>query len=1164
MMKKSYTKNIFRTVKSTLSRFLAIFAIVALGVGFLAGLLAAPDDMRLSADTYYDDTAMYDIRVVSTLGLTEDDLKLVRQEGSVESVLPVFDSDLVYLSDEGDSYTTRVLTLPRKGDPEINRFVLQSGRLPEKAGECAVVLTKSIVENGDWIGETLALDRDGDEENGRKDGLPGSLTVVGTVKSSAYLSMEQEYTTVGSGAIGLTVCTVADSFDLDYFTGFYLTLKGAKELNSFGAEYEKQVSAAEDALEALGEKRSLVRYEEIVAEANEKLDDAKAEYEDKKAEAEEKLQDAEKELRDAEQEIADNLQKLDDAKKELETGRAELEANRADYYEQIFSAQGQLDSGYAQIAQYQTQLDSGRKQLQDGQKQLDDGCAQLDAGDAELAQAKAQLDETEADISALEQGKSAFWQAAAQLGLPSEDVSDAATIAAIGQLSLLSPELAGQFAPLQAGLEAMAAQGTDTETARAQLDAGKAEYEKNLAIAQRARQELDKNQKELTAQKAQLDAQQAALDSQRAELDENAAVLAQTKAEAEARFADAQKQLDDGQAEYDDGVKKLEEGKAELEDGKKEYADSKAEAEEKLQDAEEQIRDAESKIRDIEEGQWYVFTRDDNAGFASYASNAEKIAAIAAVFPVFFFLVAALVALTTMTRMVEEERQQIGTLKALGYSSAQIAWKYIVYAALASIAGSVFGLLAGFRLFPYIIINAYNIMYDIPRALTPFSVPYALFSSAAVIACTLTATLSACRAELRVAPASLMLPKAPKAGKRVFLEYITPLWSRLKFTRKVTARNLIRYKKRFFMTVIGISGCTALLVTGFGVKDSVSHIVSLQYDELNQYQLLVGLKDESALEGGNLQAILTDEEQVVGYLPVLQDSGKMVPRKNDPADAVTIFVPSDVSALPDYFTFRHRTDDVPVTYDENAVVVTEKLTERQHLKVGDDITVENSDGRKASFTITDICENYVAHSLYISPKAYEKAFGQPPEMNMILCKLPMDENGNEAMDEEELSTRLLECRDVAAARFTTELSESFGNSIKSIDSIIVVLIISAGALAFVVLYNLTNINISERIKEIATIKVLGFYDGEVSAYIYRENAVLTLIGDAIGLVLGVFLHQFVIRTAEIDIVMFGRSVYPMSFVWSALLTLVFSVLVNLVMHRKLKKISMVESMKAPE
>ncbi len=1162
MVNKTYSKTVLRTIKGTFSRFLAIFAIVALGVGFLAGLLSSPEDMRISADAYYDDTNMYDLRIVSSMGLTEDDLELVRQTEGVEAVLPVRDTDLVLLSNDGDSYTSRIHTLPKEGDPEMNTPVLLSGRMPEKAGECVVVQTKSIVEGQDWIGQTMAVEReeetDGEDED---DGLPDSFTVVGMVKSSVYMSMEQEHTTVGTGTVGLIAYTVDESFDLDYYTGFYLTLEGARALNAFTEEYEDLRDGAVDLLEPLGEDRAEVRYEEIIGDAEQELADARKEYEDGKKEAEEKLSEAERELNNAEKEIADNEQKLADAKKKIDDGWAELAQNRADYESQTASAQSQIDSGYAQISQYQAQLDQGQEQIADAQKQLDDGYAQLDAGDAQLAAAKTKLDETEQNLDAIAAGKDGLWQIAGAMGLPVTDQSDTGALALIAQLEDVSPEVGGQFAGLKAGLEALAAQGTDSDQAAAALEAGKSEYEKSLAAAQAARTELDENQKQLDQQTASLKEQQSQLDAQKAELDASAATLAATKASSQAQFAEAEEKLDDAQRQYDDGVKELEDGKKDLADAREEYEESKTEADREIRDGEEKLLDAESKIRDIEEGEWYVFTRDDNVGFSSYASNAEKIAAIATVFPLFFFLVAALVALTTMTRMVEEERQQVGTLKALGYSSGKIAGKYLFYAAFASVLGSAAGLAFGLRLFPYIIIMAYNIMYDVPRALTPFNLPYSLFASLAAVFCTLAATLSACWAELRVAPARLMLPKAPKAGKRVFLEYITPLWSRMKFTQKVTARNLLRYKKRFFMTVIGIAGCTALLVTGFGLKDSISHIVTYQYDELNQFHLMVSLKDESALDGRDFQNLLQDETKIAGWLPVMQNEGQMVPKSGDPKDSVVIFSPQDVEKLPEYFNFRHREDHSPAIYDENAVIVTEKLAERQHLKVGDQITVKNQDEKEASFTITDICENYVSHYLYISPSAYEKAFGEKPEINMVLCKLP---EGMSAAEEDSLSSSLLECRDVAAARFTTELSESFENSISSLDSIVLVLIISAGALAFVVLYNLININISEREKELATIKVLGFYDREVSAYVYRETAILTLIGTAAGLVLGVFLHQFVIRTAEIDIVMFGRTVFPLSYVWSALLTILFSACVNLVMHKKMKKISMVESMKAPE
>lgn len=1173
-MAKTYGKNIFRTIRSTLSRFIAIFAIVALGVGFLAGLLSSPVDMRYSADQYYDETNFYDLKIQSTLGLTQEDLEALQQVDGLAGIMPAYDSDFVLKSQEGDSYTTRMHSLPddlSADDPNyLNQLVLLEGRMPEKAGECVVLENKSLVNQVDLMGQTLTLDPD---EEDMAENVVNEFTVVGKIKGPAYLSVEQEYTTAGTGRLNLFAYTVEDSFQMDYYTTFYATVENAKEENAYDTSYETLIEEVKEQLEPLGEERSQIRYETLVSDAQQTLDDAKEEYEEKKAEVEQQLADGEKELADAQKEIDDSQAQLDDAKAQIDSGRQELADSKDAYAVQIASAQQQIEQGYATLATYQAQLDAGLAQVQEAQSQLDQGFQQLEAGEAKLEESRTQLETTQQSLDGLDVGKANLWVLAQQFGIAYGDTSDSSALQVIASLqALLSSEtsplppeetvpLLEQLGSLQTGLNALAAQGLDTASARQQLEQGWAEYEKGAQEAAETRKTLEQQQAQLTEKAEPLYAQQQELQNQKAQLDSSNAQLQQTMASSQAQFAQAEQELNDAEQQYQDGLVKLEEGKASLEDGRKEYEEGKQEAEEKLTEAEEKIRDGESQIREIETGQWYLFDRQDNLTFSSYGSNADKIAAIATVFPLFFFLVAALVSLTTMTRMVEEERQQVGTLKALGYSNGKIAMKYLIYAAVASVAGSVLGLLVGMNLFPYVIINAYNIMFDYPYVLTPFNPLYALVSSAAAVICTLGATLSACWAELRETPASLMLPKAPKAGKRIFLEYVPFVWKRLKFTQKVTARNLFRYKKRFFMTVIGIAGCTALLVTGFGVRDSISDIVGLQFGELTKYALTVGLKDPSALEGKDLQYILEDSGLIESYLPVTQEDCTVVPEGGDPEDKVTVMVPSDMEAMEDYYVFRHRNDHSPVEFKEDSVVITEKLSERQHLKVGDTITLTNEDGKEASFTITGICENYVTHYMYISPETYQEGFGEEAAVNSLLCILPEDITTEE---EDGLTTQLMRCRDVAMASFTTELAQSFDNTISSINYIVIVLIVSAGLLAFVVLYNLTNINITEREKELATIKVLGFYDKEVSAYIYRETALLTLFGTAFGLLLGIFLHQFVIRTAEVDIVMFGRSIYPLSFLWSALLTIFFSILVDLVMHRKLKKISMVESMKAPE
>ena len=1130
MLNRTYWKSILRTVRASLSRFVAIFAIVALGVGFLSGLLASPVDMRLSADTYCREAGLYDIKIQSTQGLTGEDLSAVRAVEGVEGVMPARDMDLVLTSESGESLTTRLQSIPEESLPaedRLNRLTLVDGRMPSAPGEIAVGLTKDFSGAIPAIGDVLTVDQAENDED-ITGALPDSFTVVGTVRSAAYFSVEAEYTSAGTGTIALFAYAPESSFDMDYYTTFYLSVEGAKELNSFSAAYEDKVDAVMDGLEAIKDERVQARYDEIIDEAQKELDDAWAEYNDKKAEAEQELADAEQELKDGWAELADAEQELADAKVEIDNGQAVLDTNKNEFY--------LLLPGYKQ------EIADAKEKILDTQGQLDEAQAQLDAGRAQLEQ--------------LSEGKAAFWTMVEtqinplliQYGLPAidtSDQSDEATIAAIGQVQTLvglapsqpegfDPAQLEQLDQLKEGLQTLADQGTT----------------------------LDASLAALNEQQAQINAGRKQLSDGWAELQTKEQELNDTIASTEKAFAEADEKLLDARQQYEDGLAELEEGRQELIDGEQEYEDAKAEAEQELADGKEEILDAESEVREIEKGKWVLGDRSDNTSFSSYGDNADKIAAIATVFPVFFFLVAALVALTTMTRMVEEERGQVGTMKALGYTRGQIAAKYILYALAASLAGSAVGMLIGMQLFPRIILSAYNIMYDLPELLTPFNWGYGLLATGAAVACTLLATLNACWAELREQPASLMLPKAPKAGKRILLEHIGPVWRRLKFTHKVTARNLFLYKKRFFMTVVGIAGCTALLVTGFGLHDSISDIVEKQFDELAHYQMLVSLQDPSALEGRDLSAILEDDSQITGYLAMTQEDATVVPEEGNEADNVYITVPSDTGALNDYFTFRQRTTGEAVPFEEGSVIITEKLAERQDVGVGDTITVENADGKEAAFTITGVCENYVYHYLYMSADVYREAFGEDPEVNLLYCSLADGVDTPEA--EDELSTALLKCRDVAGAQFTHEITASFSQSLGSINYIVVVLIIAAGALAFVVLYNLTNINITERSKELATIKVLGFYDNEVGAYIYRETSILALIGTACGLLFGIALHTFVIRTAEVDMVMFGRSIYPMSFVWSALLTILFSVLVNLVMYRKLKNISMVESMKAPE
>ncbi|HEY2494090.1 MAG TPA: FtsX-like permease family protein [Paenibacillus sp.] len=560
-------------------------------------------------------------------------------------------------------------------------------------------------------------------------------------------------------------------------------------------------------------------------------------------------------------------------------------------------------------------------------------------------------------------------------------------------------------------------------------------------------------------------------------------------------------------------------------------------------------------IADIVAPKWVILDRNSNVSYASFSVNAKKIAAIATVFPIFFFLVAALVSLTTMTRMVEEERTQIGTLKALGYSKGAIMYKYIIYCGLASILGSVIGLLAGFQLLPTVIWDAYALMYHLPNFVTQFSWGFAITASVLAILCTMAATISACHLSLKEKPATLMLPRAPKAGKRIFLERIHFIWSRMKFTHKATARNLIRYKKHFFMTVLGIAGCTALIVTGFGLSDSVRKIANTQFDEIIQYDLLIGL-DETEHTDTPLNDFLNDAEQVNRYTEVFSEIGSA--KRNGENATATIYVPKESTALQEVMILRERKSGDDIIFNDSSVIVTEMLANTLNIQTGDTFTLENADGEAAEFVLSGITENYVGSYLYINQADYASAFGGKLTYNTLMVQTSI----TDASQQDAALTKILTNDAVTSAVFMEQTKKSFDNLLSSINFVVVVLIMAAGALAIIVLYNLTNININERRKELATLRVLGFHNKEVAGYIFRETTILSIIGTLVGLLLGVLLHGFVIRTAETTDLMFGRNITITSFVLSAAVTLLFSFIVDLIMYQKLRKIEMVDSMKA--
>lgn len=913
-----------------------------------------------------------------------------------------------------------------------------------------------------------------------------------------------------------------------------------------------------------------------------------AQQEQEKAAALAAAEDARLRAEEAQANISTVQQELTLAQQEAQTAQQEAEAARQEadlqktkteqYEEKLKQDTEALASQKAQLEQQKQTLDAQKQTLTKTERELNQQKQALDAAQAAITAGREELAQKEAELAAVK----------TQL-----DATEAQLTAAKAELDAKEKELAEAKAQLDAAEQTLAATKTQLDTGWAQLAAGKAQVQEGKRQLRAAKSQLDASQKQLDEAKAQLAAGRAQLESAknqlnqaRNELDLGWAELNASKAqlqdgwrqlaEGKAQLEEARNKLADGRRQIEEGEKELAENEQKLKDSWLEYEKGKKEAEEKIADGEKEIADAEKELKEAEEKiadardelsqvkypSWYVYDRSalpDNLGFGE---NAERLTNIARVFPLLFFLVAALISLTTMTRMVEEERTQIGTMKALGYSKLDIAGKYLKYAFYATLGGSIVGVLIGEKIFPWIIVNAYGIMYQyMPKIMIPYDWKFGLLATGAALICTMAATCSACIRELQTVPAQLMRPPAPKEGKRVLLEYLPFIWKPLSFTWKSTIRNLMRYKKRFLMTVIGIGGCMGLLLVGFGLRDSIMDVAILQFEQLQLYDGMVILdSDASKAERQEvLKEVETAEEveaEKLFYMQQIQARGDETAKKEW---SMYLYVPESTEDLDEFFCFRKRTQQ-ETTYaltDEGAIV-TEKIAREFGVKAGD-MLVLHTDEETVEIPVAAVCENYLSHYIYLTPALYEQIYGEKPEYNSVFIKTENGISGAETVGEQ-----LLKKDAVLNVTYTSSLKSQLDSMLGALDIVIVVLIISAGMLAFVVLYNLNNININERRRELATLKVLGFFDGEVAAYVYRENVLLTVLGAAAGILIGKFLHAFIITTVEVDACMFGRNIKIMSYVYGTLFTFAFSVIVNLVMYFKLKKIDMVESLKSVE
>ena len=1132
MKKKALRKDFYMEIRKSMGRFLSIFFIVAIGCAFFAGIRSSEPDMRYSGDAYFDRKNLMDLQVISTMGLTDEDVEAIEKLDGIEKAEAGYSVDA--LCTEGDNQIVmHVMSLL----PSMNQVQVENGRLPEKSDECVVdadFLSKSTLKIGDRV--TLSSGTDKPVTDSLKE---DTFTIVGSVSSPCYIGFQRGSTTIGSGNISAFLCVPEESFCMEVYTEIYAQVKGAEKLTAFTDQYDQRIDSVMKEVEAIKEEREKARYDEIVTEASEKLadaekeiTDAEAELEQGKAEAQEKLtaareklENAQKELEQAKKELASSQAKIASSKEELEQAQKELnessgkiaagekELNEksialATLKEQKDTLQGQLaalEQQKEELSGQKTTLEAQKRTLQEGQKNLLDTQAVLQQ---QISRLKAEKEDLNAEGIRLSEEKETLQKEYEELKSQYEASGDteilkqveakkaqldevnakiAENSAKIEQNKTLLETVESQMDPLEEKLVQMKNGLEQTETALEKISAGLSEIEAGQEQMQTG---LTQMESYISSGEFQLQAAREQLESGK-----NQILSGQRQIE------DAKKRIADGEEQIQAGIKQIQDGETGLADGWIEYQDGErqanaeiADGEAQIADAKVQLADAKKEIEQIEKPTWYIYDRSHLPEYSGYGDNADRMKAIGEVFPLIFFLVAALISLTTMTRMVEEERTLIGTLKALGYSKKSIAAKYLGYAVLATLTGGIFGVMIGEKILPYIIITAYKIMYrHLPDVEIPYNLYYGVLACVAALLCTVAATIFSCMKELKEQAAELMRPPAPKQGKRVFLEYIPFLWKRLNFTWKSTVRNLMRYKKRFFMTIFGIGGCMGLMLVGFGLKDSISSIVPLQYEDIQLYDGNVILQSDVTMqEKQEVYEALEKNSQVVATAEDLLQ--KITIEHDGVSKEVYLNVPENVEKFSDFVVLQDRTTKEKYQLTDKGAVLTEKMAKELGVSAGDTVTIKEENEKERTVKISQICENYMSHYLYMTPAVYKAAYGKEPEYNSIYYRT----EGRTTKEAELVGEAALKLDGALSVSYTTELRQQVDDMLQSLDIVIVVLIISAGMLAFVVLYNLNNINITERKRELATLKVLGFYDKEVTEYVYRENILLTLIGSVFG------------------------------------------------------------------
>lgn len=1137
MQKTALLKTSIREIKQSPARFLSILGIIFLGVAFFVGIGATGPDMIKSADHYYEKTKLADMSIYSSLGFSAEDKAVLLEEENIQTV------NLQYLLDLPLSQKNTVFRfLSLTGKDELNQLHVVEGQLPKAKNE--ILLDSNLSDAKDYqIGDTFEILAKDDPENQLKE---HEFKIVGFAQSPEFIdNSKRGNTNVGNGSITAFAYLLPEAFQMDAYSRMLISFDDLRTEVAYSQNYVDLMNKNKAQITSLLAPRKQGRLDEIREKALKELNDNQ------------------REIDEANAQIEKGAKQLNDALKTLEAGKKELEAGQQTFDSEMANAEAQIRYQRDQLVSAQAELDQQRATLESQQQALNQQSKELTAAEEQLEPLLAQKATLEASLAQLEGVQQQYGELVVLLDgfaeVPKEAQPSAieaikSTASALSAQLSASPELSGAFATFAAEVtvENIAETHTVIRSAGDLIEQQRLEVQQSLTTLATQQQELAAARQALVAGQAQIDAGRDALAQGQAEIDRGFEQLNQ----GEQTLAEQRQQ---GQSELDAA-------RQEFETGQEAY-EKEAQAFQKLQDetlpdlkaAQRTIDQEREKLDELEPATFTYVLRDDNPGYLEYEENANRISSIATVFPTIFFLIAALVSLTTMGRMIEEKRTEIGTYKALGYKNSEVSLKFIIYSLTAGLTGTLLGLLVGFYLFPTIIINAYGQLYNMTEFPTPWYLSYSLIGFAVGLFCTVGISMIVLRVDLMSSPATLLRPKAPKAGKTILLERIQPLWRRLNFNQKVTMRNLFRYKSRMFMTVFGIAGCTAMILTGFGLKNSISDIVPIQFNEVWRYQGIVTFDEEASTQAiEEYQAAVSQLDLLSATLGMTSEN-LTVAQTGKASQEVTVYVPENPAELSDFVSFTDRKTGEVYALGDNGVIINEKLAKLFQLAIGDTIELKNGDNEIFEVNISGITENYVGHFAYFSPTYYEEIFGEIPTYNSELLLF------SEALTKEQenqIANDLMKQDRVLNVTFLSDSSTALDDTTEILNIVVWLLIISAGLLAFIVLYNLNNINISERIRELSTIKVLGFYNKEVTMYIYRENIFLTLFGIIAGLFLGQILHGYVLATVELDMLMFSPEIHLLSYLYSSLITLFFTIIVGFVMYQKLKHVDMIEALKS--